>query len=232
MFLYFLRQIKWNRASNTKWGHLVYYTQWKASLAEGRNSVKDRSPWITLPAVDLLKKELRSTDKVFEYGGGGSTLFWVDRVAEVVTVEHDREWYQRLEEVMKENHGAQWTGKYVAAEQGDLVPVPDAADPLHYASQDEVSRGMNFKAYASEIDRYPDGHFNVVMVDGRARASCIHHAVPKLASGGLLILDNAERAHYLEKNKTALREFDIVLQGMAPALYNRDFSETRIFRKR
>jgi len=232
MLLYFLRQIKWNRASNTKWRHLTYFGQWKASLAEGRNSVKDRLPWITLPAIDMLKQELHARDKVFEYGGGGSTLFWADRVAEVVTVEHDKAWFQRLEEVMKESHGAQWTGKYVPAGQGDLVQVPDAADPTHFASQDEASKGMNFKAYVSEIDQYPDGYFNVVMVDGRARASCFHHAVPKLTHGGLLILDNAERPHYLRMNKPALRELDIVLQGMGPSLYNRDFSETRIFRKR
>lgn len=91
---------------------------------------------------------------------------------------------------------------------------------------------MNFKAYASAIDAYPDGHFDVVMVDGRARTSCLVHALPKLRKGGLSILDNAEREHYTVKS-AVLDRLEPILQGMAPVIFNRDFSETMFYpRKR
>jgi hypothetical protein len=47
----------------------------------------------------------------------------------------------------------------------------------------------------------------------------------------LLVLDNAERARYTERNAEVLRGFTVLLSGMAPVIFNRDLSETRILRK-
>jgi predicted O-methyltransferase YrrM len=33
---------------------------------------------------------------VFEYGCGASTLWWAAKVKEVISIEHDREWYERM----------------------------------------------------------------------------------------------------------------------------------------
>ncbi len=209
-----------------------FYNRWKHAIRPGATSMTERMPWISFPAIDLLSKTLGPADRVFEYGGGGSTLFWIDRVAEVVTVEHDAEWFNALKDRMKGEQRADWTGLERSAVSGDLVPAPDPSDPDHYASSDANYAHMNFKAYASAIDAYPDGHFDVVMVDGRARTSCLVHALPKLRKGGLLILDNAEREHYTVKNGAVLDRLEPILQGMAPVIFNRDFSETRILRKR
>ena len=51
----------------------------------------------------------------------------------------------------------------------------DPAEPYHYRSS--CAPG-NFRDYARAIDGM--GKFDLVMVDGRARASCIVHAVPKV----------------------------------------------------
>ena len=51
-----------------------YYQQWKNSLAPGRNSVVDEQPWITFPVISILDETLTKTSRVFEFGGGGSTL--------------------------------------------------------------------------------------------------------------------------------------------------------------
>lgn len=230
--IYFLRQIKYNRKGGASWSQVIHYFRWKAALEAGATSMRERMPWISFPAIDYLKRTLKRTDRVFEYGGGGSTLFWSERVAEVVTVEHDEQWFLSLEKHMKTIHGAQWTGNKLPAAAGELVPHPDPADPAHYASSDANYTGKNFKAYATAIDTYPDGYFDVVMVDGRARTSCLVHGLPKLKSGGLLILDNAERAHYTAKNTALLAPLEVVVCGMAPVIFNRDFSETRIYRKR
>ncbi len=232
MLRYFLQQIKWYRGAGASWSMLSYYPRWKRALTSKSSTMQERMPWLSFPAIDLLNGTLKRSDKVFEYGGGGSTLFWIDRVAEVVTVEHDQAWFRILEDHMKGERSSKWEGDLVRAEDGDLVDRPDAADPEHYASKDEVSKGKNFKAYASRIDKFPDAYFDVILIDGRARTSCLSHAVPKLRSGGLLILDNAERVHYTAKNSTSSAQLEAILTGMAPCLHNRDFSETRIYRKR
>lgn len=208
-----------------------YYPRWKRSLMPGASSMRDRKPWLTFPAIDLLHQQALPSHRVFEYGGGGSTLFWCDRVAEVVTVEHDAIWFKALEQAAQ-GVKAKWNGLSIPSAAGDLVPDPDPAEPAHYSSADEASKGRNYKAYAEAINAYPDAHFDIVLIDGRSRASCLALSVPKLKPGGLLVLDNAERAYYTAQNANALRALEPILLGMAPLPYDRDLSETRIFSKR
>ena len=59
-----------------------------------------------------------------------------------------------------------------------------------------VIPGASFERYVKAIDDYPDGHFQVVSVDGRASVACLERALPKVAPGGLLILDNSQRERY------------------------------------
>src|SRR4051812_14868890 len=78
-----------------------YFKRWKQSLEPSRNSITDRQPWITFPSIDMLRNKLNPSSRVFEYGGGGSTLFFLDNAGEVVTVEHDEEWFYKLEKTIQ-----------------------------------------------------------------------------------------------------------------------------------
>ena len=49
-------------------------------------------PWIPYVAVDFLAERLRPDLSVLELGAGYSTLFFMTRVARVVSIEHEREW--------------------------------------------------------------------------------------------------------------------------------------------
>ena len=188
-------------------------------------------PWLGIRAVDFLEHHVKPDFSVFEYGGGGSTLFWIDRVKRVITVEHDREWFGQLAALVQQQKFSGWTGLFVEPEPGNLVANPDAAIPSHYASMDNASQGKNYKKYVQTILDYSDDSFDVILVDGRARTSCLRDSFPKLKRGGLLVLDNAERAYYTENNGDLLSGFRIELQGMGPVYFSHDFSETRIYRK-
>lgn len=225
----FLRRVRDGRPS-TKWTLLRYYPRWKRSRQPGASSIDQRLPWLSFPAIDYLKRAARPTHRVFEFGGGGSTLFWADRVAEVVTVEHNAEWFAALQLAMAKGARAKWTGIHLAAEPA-LGAALDSSDPEHFASSDDGSRGMHYRNYVEAILAYPDEYFDIIVIDGRARTSCLAVSVPKLRPGGLLVLDNAERAHYTSRNASALRALDAVVQGLAPVAFG-DFSETRIYRKR
>lgn len=54
-------------------------------------------PWYTYPAIEFLSTIDFSDKKVFEYGGGNSTLWWAKRAKMVVTVEHSIDWYRKVE---------------------------------------------------------------------------------------------------------------------------------------
>ena len=46
------------------------------------------------------------------------------------------------------------------------------------------------------IDQFVHEHFHIIIVDGRDRVLCVQSSLPKLKSGGWLILDNSERPEY------------------------------------
>jgi hypothetical protein len=213
------------------WMMWKYFFRWRRDLQEKHSSVADEMMWVTYPAIRFLKKNLRREMAVFEYGGGGSSLFFANRVSELATVEHDKEWFERFSVLLNAKAEIDWNGMFVAPEKG--APSGDPGDPKLYISDDKESAGFNFRAYASAIDAYPDEHFDLVLVDGRARPSCMMHAIPKVKRGGWLVLDNSERDYYLTKVQLLLEgNFKVVVDGMAPVPFSPSFSRTTIWRKK
>jgi hypothetical protein len=53
-------------------------------------------PWVTYSFIDFIKTRLNKDLSIFEYGSGNSTLFYASRVKKVVSVEHDKAWYQKI----------------------------------------------------------------------------------------------------------------------------------------
>ncbi|MBL7921780.1 MAG: hypothetical protein JNJ40_15810 [Bacteroidia bacterium] len=211
---------------------LNYFFRWKKSLEPGATSVRDEQPWITFQAIDFLNKNLKSTDKVFEYGGGGSTLFFAKRVAEIITVEHNEEWFKILSDTIKQKNIKSWKGNFVLPEKGDLFTPPDFANPDHYSADDVPSYGFNYKAYVSVIDQYPDIYFDCIIIDGRSRPACIKHAMPKLKAGGFLVLDNSDRKYYLTQTEPLLaKDYQKLIGEQGPSPYASVFTRTTIWKK-
>lgn len=53
-------------------------------------------PWYTYPSIAFLDGKVKPELAIFEFGSGNSTLWWSSRVARVVSLEHDKEWYEKL----------------------------------------------------------------------------------------------------------------------------------------
>lgn len=53
-------------------------------------------PWITYPALEFIKRRVQPNMTVFEYGSGGSTIWWSNHVGKVISVEHDRAWFAKV----------------------------------------------------------------------------------------------------------------------------------------
>jgi hypothetical protein len=208
-----------------------YYTKWKNSLQPGHNSLTDRLPWLTFPAIEMLEKKLGKDARVFEYGGGGSTLFFLDRVSFVTTVEHNQEWFDFLKAETDHSNKKNWEAVLILPEEKDPAIQLDFTNPDHYYSGDANYADKTFKSYASYIDRYEDAFFDAVLIDGRTRPSCLKHAVKKVKKGGLLLMDNAERKYYLANSYIAENNFKLVLNKMAPIPFINFYSQTNIWVK-
>lgn len=162
-------------------------------------------PWLTFDAIDELLKRLPPNPVVFEYGSGGSTLFWLKHGARCTSVEHDAQWFARMRQRVGDNDRLDY--RLLPPDTEPVGAGTDPADPRSYRSADAAFAGQTFRNYARQIDEFPNQHFDVVLVDGRARPSCLMHSAPKVKCGGLLILDNAERDYYTTKTGVVLNDF-------------------------
>lgn len=219
------------------WTHfrrmIACFSEWKAALRPGRNSVADERAWITFAALDYLDKWLRPTQRVFEYGGGGSTLFFCKRVGFVATVEHDGQWFDILTEKIKEKNYSNWEGVFIPGQPVMDGSPPRPADPDAFRSGGQGFENQSFEAYAKAITRYAPASFDLILVDGRARPSCIQQALPYLQPGGLLVIDNAERDYYTVAFKEVFsKQFEPVLTDYSPGPYAAIFTITLVLVKK
>jgi hypothetical protein len=207
-----------------------YFSTWRQTLDKSKSSLDYGFPWFTFQAMEFINSRLKPGIKVFEYGGGSSTQYFIRKGGEVHTAEHHKGWFADLQKYF-EKEGKSWFGFLLEAEAPATGSEP--GNPLHYFSKDADYQSMNFKKYASKIDDYADQTFDIVLVDGRARPSCIYHSVPKVKSGGYLVVDNTERdyyTHYFEKNFSSqfVKELDV----FGPVPYTEWFHKTTIWRKK
>jgi hypothetical protein len=188
--------------------------------------IGEHLPWITLGAVDFLNRVIKPQDCVFEYGMGGSTLFWLDKGCKTYGVEHDKNWFELVKDKVPAH--ATWYGKL-------QLPQPigkDKALVANYLSDDKAYEGFHFKNYTTEIEAFGVNSLDFVLVDGRNRDACLLHAIPKVKMGGYLILDNSDRLYYFKLVEGLLAEqFKRVDHGFSPTVGYPYFTQTTIWQK-
>jgi len=208
--------------------HRRYALRWLLSRQDDY-LFRRKLPWLVFGAIDTIGSQEWVDSRVLEYGSGASTLFWHARGARLVSVEHDPGWHEQV--ACRLPSSARIDLRLVKPEPAGIDSTSvDASDPDAYASADPDMTGMTFRRYASTIDEFAPASFDLVMIDGRARPSCVKHAVSGLKPGGQLILDNSERAYYLSKAGRYVHEYAAEhYQGPVPVVSV--ISETTIFRK-
>src|SRR5688572_31303535 len=76
-----------------------------------RSSLRARSvdrngkpiPWYTYPAFDFLAGKDYGGKRVLEFGAGHSTLWWMQRAAEVLAIEGSEQWLKHLQALVSRN---------------------------------------------------------------------------------------------------------------------------------
>ena len=69
---------------------------WRPSLPE--QALAHPRPWLGEQVIERLEAILQPSWTVIEHGSGGSTLWLSQRVASVISIEHDETWYRALNE--------------------------------------------------------------------------------------------------------------------------------------
>ncbi len=60
-------------------------------------------PWVTYSFIDFIKARLKKQHTVFEFGSGNSTYFYAKYAGIVISVEHDKEWFDKIVSTKPEN---------------------------------------------------------------------------------------------------------------------------------
>ena len=60
-------------------------------------------PWVTYSFIDFIKERIRKEHSVFEFGSGNSTYFYAKYAGKVVSVEHDKQWYDKIVSTKPDN---------------------------------------------------------------------------------------------------------------------------------
>jgi hypothetical protein len=154
-----------------------------------------RTPWTAQAAVTIFKKLLTQKMKGLEYGSGNSTLFFADRLGHLTSIEHDRVWYDKVKADLAQLGRRNVDYRLIPAA---LAKLPDYSFyEEHKLLENEFSIRPEYTEYFSFARTFPNDHFDMIMIDGRARIECALNAIPKLKSGGIFVLDNSDRKRYV-----------------------------------
>ena len=85
-------------------GYLVdvgWFNSFKSKTAVDKNN--NPILWMTYPFSDFIKDRLNNSLTVFEFGSGNSTLYLSKMVRNVISVEHNKQWYNRLVKTLPDN---------------------------------------------------------------------------------------------------------------------------------
>lgn len=171
------------------------------------------TPWITEPANDFLAGYLRCqpmTAGVLEFGMGSSTLYFTkhEKIHHLGSIEHDKSWYDRVTDA-----------------QSAILQV--------WSKKMFIKNILQDRPYHTACEQFSDDWYDIVLVDGRDRVKCIEASIPKLRSGGILILDNSERENY-RPGIDLMKDWNtIITRQLYPDKYGFYYPgwETRIFFK-
>jgi predicted O-methyltransferase YrrM len=172
-------------------------------------------PWISFGALDFLNAFLRPQQEVFEYGGGGSTVYFANRTQRVLTMENHPDWHRTLTAALAH--------KQLNNAKCEFQPI----------SSDELAQFQNNLFF----HRIREQLWDVVLIDcycgysktryGLTRPYAFELAANQIKPGGIIILDDSWMFKDLLVNKPGWRITNYV--GAGPCRYG--VTSTAIFEK-
>jgi predicted O-methyltransferase YrrM len=167
------------------------------NLSNGKTPLDLEIPWFSYAAIDFLDEFLKPEMRVFEYGSGGSTLFFASRVKSVYSAEDNAKWFELVTQ---------------RVEQKGLTNVTLTLCPFDFKNP------VSFEQSAY-LNALPNERFDVIVVDGseewtQVRPVCFRLAESRIKPGGIIVVDDSWRyAALREKNQARSHK---IFQSVGP----------------
>ena len=160
-------------------------------------------PWLTYPTIRFLDGLQTSHCRALEFGSGASTQWLNARFDEVLSIEHAPEWYAK-------------------STSFPILLRDPAGDPFRGAADSPYLEAGRVGA-----------PWDVVLVDGMARVTCVEYIDDFVAPDGLVILDDTDLPELQPARESLVRDgfAGIDFWGFKPwlgletctSVYSRDF---------
>lgn len=144
----------------------------------GRSPIDLELPWFSYGAIDFLAKLVRPEHTVFEYGSGGSSVFFARRARTVHSVENDPAWHA------------------VVTERARKLGLPNLRCELHAFGDAEAARYADLPYFRALEGK----QFDIIIVDGfcgfttgpygALRPHCFKLALQSVRPGGIIVVDD------------------------------------------
>lgn len=138
-------------------------------------------PWLTQQANSLLSTLLKPTDVGFEWGSGGSTLWFAQRIKHLTSVEHDELWYKKVSSKLKASNIS--NVDYLLRKVAEGQEKPEES------------------SYVQVVNIFSKDTLDFVLIDGLYRDVCANMVLERIRPGGIMIIDNAN--WYLPHDSTS-----------------------------
>ena len=176
LFKYELEHVR-NRSTNfSLWLHL---NLWFKDRILRKSPMESAFPWINYSTIQFMHHIVSKDTKVLEFGAGGSSLFFLERKTNLISIEHEAEWINEVQKRASKKQLMRWSHHLISSSQhSSSVPLADH--------------------YILPLKNIADSSIDLVVVDGRHRVESVKRAMGKVKPGGSLILDNSDRPEYAE----------------------------------
>jgi len=182
---------RWLRLARSFATHPDYIPRYLRDRAPERSSpLEIELPWISYGAIDFLDGYLKPDMTVYEYGSGGSTLFFASRVARVTSIEHDPRWYSRVQTKLQANSV---TNVNLQLLEWDLSQMADFENSPYVQSLRDTEADVILIDGLEDLSKY------------NRRPICFALAETQIKQGGIIILDDSWRYRYLRQKNSAVR---------------------------
>jgi predicted O-methyltransferase YrrM len=181
----------------------------KYSISSKLEPIDIEIPWFSFEAIDFLNRCHYDNIKILELGGGGSTLFFGKRNAQITCLESSQEWALKIKNKLK---------------MLDLSNINVVVHP--YALDLSESAFMLTDYYKAIFN----GNYDLIIIDNyeeniQYRPVCFYAAEKNIREGGMIILDDSWRYENVRKNNSAKNHK--IFQSVGPC--RRGVTSTDIF---
>ncbi|MEO8276026.1 MAG: hypothetical protein ABI639_07385 [Thermoanaerobaculia bacterium] len=155
---------------------------WLQDRLRPRSPIEKALPWTSWASIQYLDSIDLTDRTVFEYGGGGSTLYFLRRGCVVTTVENNEAWASRIRER---------AGPFAQRLTLKVIDMPEHPDDSFRSLANAYVNSVNCAAL-----------WDIILVDGadgdlRLRMECLAISRQLSPPGGLVILDDSWRREYV-----------------------------------